>query len=246
MFDALAGLGLMSGLGIVYYVLSRGDLLGLLWNPDAALLVFGGTAAAGLISCSSQVLKSLPSVLRRTFIRGSAGDEGELGTQLLRLLRGYEKNGNIFIAENAGSFRHPLLSRGIELLVTGFSREKTIEVLGREQEAVQLKLSQAAAFFENLSGYAPVFGLLGTLIGIVQVLKNLSEPGSMGASMAVAITTTLYGILVSNLLLSPIAAKMNGLKERDAYTLSLVCNCIRALGRPGAAALLGKRLEKIY
>jgi chemotaxis protein MotA len=102
---------------------------------------------------------------------------------------------------------------------------------------------QITAIFRSAGTYAPIFGLLGTLIGVVQVLRNLTDPTSMGASMAIAMTASFYGIFSANFLFLPIAAKLNFHSEEELLLKELIAKGVSSLQRGDIPLVVSKKLE---
>ena len=102
---------------------------------------------------------------------------------------------------------------------------------------------QVTNMFRSAGAYSPIFGLLGTLIGVVQVLRNLENPQSMGRSMAIAVTTTFYGIFLANFVFLPMAGKLNYYSENEIITKELIAKGIQSIQEGDAPTLLSKKLE---
>ncbi len=178
--------------------------------PIAAIaglfLVIGGTLLAASLSHSPTALVGLPQALR-DIAAGDAADEA-LGS-FLEAADCYRR-GNIRLAEQvAQRIGVPLLRQGVQLVLDGVHREQVSQALQWQIAEERDGLRQPVELLRAMAGYAPAFGMLGTLLGLVQMLFSLSagDLGSLGGAMGFALLTTVYGLVLSNLVLKPIAMK---------------------------------------
>ena len=201
--DLMTVLGLALGLGAVYYVMQAGNITALLINPNAAVLVFGGTFAATMISYPFKVLKSAPKALMMIFFPSKINTPSETVNTLLRLTESAQRNGIDRLQNDIGELKDRFMIDGIQMVIDNLDPDVIRENLQKEIIFTRKRHHQVSGIFRTMGTYAPIFGLLGTLIGVVQVLRNLSDPESMGASMAIAVTTTFYGIFGTNFIFLP-------------------------------------------
>jgi chemotaxis protein MotA len=183
-----------------------------LLQAAAALIVFGGTAAAVLISYS-------PTEVRRA-IRGMAAtfkvqpDTTDSLAQNLVAISGRAHRKGIMSLENElDSIQDPFLRDGLTLVVDGIEIEALRDIVVTERRARDADDEAPARVFEAAAGYAPTLGILGAVIGLIQVMQHLSEPGALGSGIAVAFVATVYGVGSANLIFLPLAGR---LRERAA------------------------------
>ena len=115
---------------------------------------------------------------------------------------------------------------GIQMAVDGTDPELIEQVLTNELEAVAERHMQGKALFDNIGKYAPAFGMIGTLVGLVQMLSTMDDPSTIGPAMAVALLTTLYGALIANLVALPIAEKLEEKAEQQRLNRSLIIEAV--------------------
>jgi chemotaxis protein MotA len=214
MLDILTILGLALGLGVVYIVMYWGGTSHLLWHRDAAVLVFGGTFASMLISTPMGLLLRLPSALMRVFFYRSTYTPQQIIDLLVRYAEKAKREGIDSLQSDLGNMKDTFLSNGISQVIDGLSPDLIRESLLKEITFIKKRHYQISNIIRSMGTYSPIFGLLATLLGVVQVLKSISDPKSLGTSMAIAVTGTFYGIASANFLFLPIANKL------DAHTAS--------------------------
>jgi len=240
--DLMTIAGLAMGIGAVYYVLSTGGILGILFNVNAAVLVFGGVIGATLITYPWRLIKLLPQCAWLVFFPPRFPENHEIIEVFENLAKRARKDGiSQGLLDDIPSDNFFL--RAIGMLIDGFEEGFIKETLYNEISFFKKRHNQISDIFKSMGAYAPIFGLLGTLIGVVQVLRNLSDPASMGVSMAIAITTTFYGIFSTNFLFLPTAGKLSVLTDRETLIKQLIVEGTISLQRGEIPSVVRKRLQ---
>jgi len=235
--------GLLIGLGSVWFVMSAGHVAHLLLNPFAAILVFGGTIGSTFISYPWKTIKQAPHVLlmvlfpRRQYTAKKAIDI------LTDLCEKAKKNGLDSLQEEMENIDDKFLLNGIKLLVDRIDPWVARENLEKEITFTRKRHRQISGMFRTMGTYAPVFGLLGTLIGVVQVLKNLTSPEAMGESMAIAVTTTFYGIFGANFIFTPIAEKLESYSDEELLIKEVMIEGVLSIQQGDIPIILQKKLQ---
>lgn len=197
---------------VVLGQLADGGALGSLLNLAAALVVLGGTVCATLVSYSPGEVIRACRVAARTFT--DRGDTiRELSAELVAFAIRVHRRGIHTIEEDAETVRDPFLRKGLLLAVDGVSVEGVREILHLERRAGESEDDRPARIFEAAAGYAPTLGILGAVLGLINVMQYVERPGALGAGIAVAFVSTIYGVGLANLFLLPIAGR---LRERAA------------------------------
>jgi chemotaxis protein MotA len=203
------------GIGIVIVVaaqaLDGGTLSALLQGP-AALIVFGGTCAATLISYSPATVLDAVRAAIRTFTEDD-DDLDALSAQLIALSIRAHRRGLLELESEVEMVQDPFLRNGLALAVDGVSSDMLREALTVERQALESREDVPARVFEAAAGYAPTLGILGAVLGLIRVMEHLATPAALGNGIAMAFVATVYGVGTANLLLLPIAAR---LRERSA------------------------------
>ena len=241
--DFMTVLGLIVGFSAVYYTLHVGGIVALLYDPVAATLVFGGTLGATMVTYPWRILRRAPKAYLFTLFPPRRLAPAHYITLLVDLSEKSKKGGIDSIQDEILKIQDPFLVDGLQMVLDGFDPELVRENLEKEIIFLKRRHNQVTAIFKSMAGYAPIFGLLGTLIGVVQVLKNLTDPESIGSSMAVAITTTFYGIFGANFLFSPAAGKLTALTEQEVLLKEVAIEGILSIQSGDIPTVVARKLH---
>lgn len=235
--------GIICGAGVILYVLNAGHMMQFLMNADAIVLIFGGTLGSIMISYPFSVLSKIPQALGIMFVPPKRPSAQTLITGIVKLAEKARRDGVDSLAEDMPYVSHPYLGDCLQMLVDGLDQEMIRERCERDMLTTQQRHDQISGIFRSAGTFAPIFGLLGTLIGVVQVLRNITDPKAMGSSMAVAMTASFYGIFSANFMFLPIANKLTHYSEEEVLLRELITKGVLALQANEAPWLISKRLE---
>jgi chemotaxis protein MotA len=135
------------------------------------------------------------------------------------------------------------LANGLKMIADGIPAGTIRSNLEKEIYFIRLRHNEISNVFRNMATYAPIFGLLGTLVGVVEVMLNLTDPRTMGMHMAVAMTATFYGIFGANFLFLPIAGKLQSYSEQELFLKEVMIEGVLSIQRQEVPAILSRRLE---
>jgi chemotaxis protein MotA len=191
------------------------------------VLVFGGTFGAAVAGSAMADLRTLGSWFRMAFSADGASNSGALIAELVELATMARKEGMLPLENRARTVKDPFLRRGLQLAIDAIPMEQLRRVLEREIEAGRSDDLVAAKFFAQMGGYAPTIGIIGTVVGLVQVLKSLEDPVALGPLVASAFVATLWGVLSANFIWLPMSVKIrrNADLRRDQMELVLEGIC---------------------
>jgi len=241
--DWVTVLGYVIGLGTVGYVLVDGNSVGLIFNMHAIILVFGGTLGATLLSYPGPVLAQAIRATRVFLFPGSRPQAPTLIRILIALLEKARRQGIESLEADLAQVRVPFLVDGLRMVLDGLPPELVRANLIKEIRFARDRHAQVANVFRSAAAYAPIFGLLGTLVGVVQVLMMLTDPKSIGASMAIAMTATFYGIFGANFLFLPIAGKLQVYAQEEVFMQELLIEGIQCIQMNEPPALAMRKLQ---
>jgi len=243
--DFMTILGLMAGMATILYVMQAGDIVHLLFNPLAIILVFGGTFSAVLIAYPWETLRRIPKAVRLMFTGRTYSDGQRLAAidHLASLAEKARRQGAGSLHTDAMAERDRFISSGLQMVVDGLEQESISDNLEKKLAFAYQHNQKVSSVFRTMATLSPIFGLLGTLIGVVQVLKNLNSPSEMGAAMAIAITTTFYGIFAANFIFLPSAIKLGDLNEDEALYRKLITEGVLSIRQGDLPVILRKRLS---
>lgn len=183
-------------------------------GPSAFLIVIGGTAGATMLSHSVEELKTVLGATKMTILPPKRDYHGMIET-LVGLAEKARRNGLLSLQEDAESATNPLVKRGLTMAVDGADPEAVIEVMESLSEQEGEGVLHGAAVWDTAGGYAPTLGIMGTVMGLVTIMGNLSEPDTLGPAIAVAFLATLYGVAFANVLFLPLGAKIKALVKQQ-------------------------------
>lgn len=215
--DGALLIGVSSAFLLIGAAISFSDSMRSFLDFPSALIVLLGTAAVTLVSFSLvEVLAVIPMLLRTLF--PPSRNVIRACERAMNLAEIGRRNGILALDHVLPQLaREPFLQRAIAMAVDGMPPEKIEAVLGTEIEATSERLTRSANVLRRAAEVAPAMGLIGTLIGLVQMLANLKDPDAIGPAMAVALLTTFYGAVLAYMVFAPIAAKVdrNATDERQ-------------------------------
>jgi chemotaxis protein MotA len=204
-------LGLFLGVTVLWLaVRAKGGDATIFTNVVALLIAVGGTVAATTLSSSRMTGVHALSAMGRMFFTRSVTSR-EVAGELTRLARVAKGKGIAAIDPEALELRDPFLSSGLRLVADGVEPQRIEELLRLESEILSEKRGAAERMFRLMGTYSPMFGLIGTLIGLIEMLKGLTDPRAIGQGMSVALMATFYGVLLAGLVFLPLAGKVRTL-----------------------------------
>ncbi len=241
--DKMTIIGLVCILLTILYVLAAGNILHMLFNPLALIIVYGGTFSATLIAYPWAVVKELIPSLRVMLFpsKNSDKDMEDMIAKLSLLAEKARREGVESLAGELPKITDLFLLHGVKMLIDGLEHDVIRDNLGREIFYTRHNQQKVSGAFRTMATVAPIFGLLGTLMGIVDMLRNLSNPSSMGAAMSNAVTATFYGIFSANVFI-PIATKLTDHSERDIINKEMIAEGIMSIQQGDVPLILRKKL----
>lgn len=214
--DKLTLLGLVIGIaGIMTGQLLEGGSLAILIQGAAFTIVFGGTLGAVMVQCSPKVFITALKMGGWVF-RPPAMREQELIGQIASWGAIARKEGILALEKQVGAVGDPFLKKGLQLLVDGHSGESIRKVLDVDTHSWEQLRWQSARMWEAAAGYSPTIGIIGAVLGLMQVMQHLSEPSKLGGGIAVAFVATIYGVAFANLFFLPVSNKLKSIIMQQA------------------------------
>jgi len=223
MVDVLTVLGIVLAFGaIIGGQYLEGGAIGSLLNGPAALIVIGGATGAVMLQSPMPLFIRAFVMLRWTLLP-PRHDSDEMLERIVEWSGIARREGLLGLESFSETESNPLLRKGLQLLVDGSEPAMMRNILEVEVDNREHYDLQAAKLFESMGGYTPTIGIIGAVMGLIQVMGNLSDPSKLGHGIAVAFVATIYGVGLANLLLIPIANKLKALiLERSQYQLMII------------------------
>lgn len=205
-------------------------------------IVFGGTFAATLIHFSIYDIQHAWEALKRVIYQKDYHPVERI-QYLVSLANAVRRDGLLILEGEASRAEDRFLRMACELTVDAGEHGDTETILENEMRTSYDRSSRAVQVFETMGTYAPALGLIGTLVGLIQMLGTLDDPQTVGPAMAVALVTTLYGALLSNLVFLPLAGKLRNRSEEELIVKSITIEAISAIGRGENPLVVEQRLQ---
>ncbi|MBN8548947.1 MAG: MotA/TolQ/ExbB proton channel family protein [Deltaproteobacteria bacterium] len=211
-------------------------------DPGSIMIVFGGTIGATLVHFSPADLRyALVELKSALFTKNSHPNERI--TALVDFAQALKRNGPLVLEREARSATDPFLRKALELTVDGQSEDDIRRILETEIRSFNERSWRAVQVFQTMGNYAPAMGLIGTLIGLIQMLGALDNPSTVGPAMAVALVTTFYGAFLANLFFLPIAGKIKNRSEEEAVVKAITVEGAVSLRKEENSIVLEQRLR---
>ena len=150
-------------------------------------------------------------------------------TQLMEYANKARKEGILALQGAMEAVQDDFLKKAMQMAVDGQEPATLRDMLNTEIEYIQMRHEQGAAIFSTLAAYAPAMGMIGTLIGLVQMLQNMSDPSAIGPAMAVALITTFYGAVIANVICLPISGKLKGRSTSEVLVKTLIIEGMQSI-----------------
>jgi chemotaxis protein MotA len=225
--DRLSVIGIVLAIAAITggSVLKGAGLSGL-WSPAAFVIVILGTIASILVQTPIHTFKRALAIFRWVF-RPPPSDRRAMITQIVEWSTTARKQGLLGLEQQVQNLEDPFLRKGLQMVVDGVEPESIRQMLEIEMHGQSSRDLAAAKVYEGMGIYAPTLGIIGAVLGLMAVMKNLADPSKLGHGIAAAFTATIYGIGTANLALLPIASKLKGLvnsqtEEREMIVEGLI------------------------
>lgn len=235
-------LGITYGVTLIFVaILSGGAGMGPFWSWQALFIVLGGTLGATLINFPITQLVRVFGVLRVVFTRKS-GNAIELISTMTVLADKARRQGVLSLEEDVKKTDDEFLQKGFQLLIDGTKPEVIKEILTRELSFRIDRHRAGRSILLAMSIYSPAFGMIGTLIGLIKMLRNLGEADKIGPGMAVALITTFYGIFLAYLVFLPVAGKLEEHSNQEIIKDRVILEGIQSIQAGDNPRILEERM----
>ena len=214
--------------GLIMGVTLEGANLVMYLNLPAAFIVLVGTFGVTTITTSAETVLKLPVILGKAFSKIKE-NRSEIVSIFVELLGKARKDGILSLEKELSNIENKFFNKGLQLVIDGIDPKHVEKYLETEIMQIEERHKKGIAFFEAAGGYAPTLGIMGTVMGLVNILANLSSPDQIGSMISVAFIATLYGVGAANVVLLPIAAKLKAKSEEEILTCEMIMEGILSL-----------------
>ncbi|MBD3264168.1 MAG: motility protein A [Candidatus Omnitrophica bacterium] len=248
--DIATFLGIIAGIALI--VLAIRENIFLFLSLRSAMITFGGALAATFINFPLSQVAKVFKVAGIAFF-SSPPDPDKTVDTIIRLSEKARREGFLALEPELANINDKFIKRGVQDVIDGVSRDRIKETMDKQLAFLTERHSMGQQIFISMGTYSPAFGMCGTLIGLIIMLYNLDDPKKVGPGMALAITTTLYGVLAAYLIFLPIAGKLNVISEQEKIVKEVAIEGILALQagdsprfiRARLSAFLAPRMEEM-
>ncbi len=229
--DLATVLGLTFGFGLLSTAIALGGTPESFFNIPAILIVFGGTLGVTTACFSISEMARTAGVILKTFVH-STRDPSEAAIHVLKIADLARKKGVLALQDELGEAEgEPFLHKGITMVVDGTPGVEVESIMRRDINATKSRHIKSSSVLRKAADFAPAMGLIGTLIGLVQMLSRLDDPSTIGPSMAVALLTTFYGVVLANMAFMPLAAKLERNSAEEFMVNTVYLMAAASIGR---------------
>jgi len=221
-------IGIIVAFGLVSISILTGQGVSFFFSISSVFIVFGGTIGATLVSFPLAEVLAVANVAKNAFF---AKDNSSYDTieQLVDIAEKARREGILAIERELDDVQDSFMKLGIQYAVDGTEPETIRSILESELSGMEERHKLGKKIFDAMGSYAPAFGMIGTLVGLIQMLAALDDPSSIGAGMATALVTTLYGSMAANILFIPIGAKLEFRSREEGRRKELIIEGILAI-----------------
>lgn len=240
-------LGIIVGFGMLLlgFLLEGGEMSALFLLPPA-IIVFGGTFGAILVAYNMKDIKKLPRLLKDTMTQHKSSED-ELIEVFVRLGESARKEGLLslegIVDKEYGAKFDSMLKEGVKMVVDGTDAELVKNMFENELYIHAQLRKNEASMFEAAGGYSPTMGIIGTVMGLVHVLGNLSSPEQLSESIAGAFIATLYGVGFANLVYLPMASKLNQKARQETLEKQLIMEGVLSIQAGENPSIIRRKLQ---
>jgi chemotaxis protein MotA len=239
----LAGIGLAFGAIFASMILEGGSPASIMLIPPI-VLVFGGTIGAAMAGGMLKDFLGIVGSFQRVFL-GKAVASDALVDDIVKLAEKARREGLLALEDAMKDVENPFLKKGLQLAIDGTDSDELSTILEAEVDAKRKADKAAAKIFEGMGGYAPTIGIIGTVIGLVHVLENLSDPSKLGHLIAGAFVATLWGVMSANVMWLPMGNKLKRLSEIECAQMELVIAGIINIQAGANPRLVAQKLRSL-
>lgn len=192
------------------------------------LIVIGGTVGVLLVGYPLKTALSVIGIVMKTFMY-KVDSGSDVIAKLVELAQTVRKDGILALESEVGNIDNKFMAKGLQMAIDGQEPSVIEDILYKEMDKVAERHALGADMFTSLGTYAPSMGMIGTLVGLVLMLQNMSDPSSIGPSMSIALLTTFYGALMANILFLPMSGKLKNRSKQEMLVHEIILVGVQSL-----------------
>ncbi len=226
--DILTGVGLVLGIALVIYGIVIGGPLILFWDFASLLITVGGSFSALLITFSLDEIKNMGKIFMQAFKESNSSGR-DIIVQFTDISKKARREGLLSLEDEINEMEDPFIKKGLQMVVDGVEPELIREILELEITEMEVRHERGAGIFQTWGGYGPAFGMIGTLIGLIQMLANVTDIANITKGMGVALITTFYGSALANMICLPIYSNLKQKNDKEVGEKEMMLEGILAI-----------------
>ena len=224
--DIATIIGILVAFGLVVSAIGGG--ISSFIDPPSMLIVIGGTVGVLLVGYPLKTALSVIGIVMKTFLY-KVDSGSEVIAKLVELAQTVRKDGILALESEVGDIDNKFMAKGLQMAIDGQEPSVIEDILNKEMDKVAERHAIGAEMFTSLGTYAPSMGMIGTLVGLVLMLQNMSDPSSIGPSMSIALLTTFYGALMANILFLPMSGKLKNRSKQEMLVHEIILVGVQSL-----------------
>jgi len=240
--DILTPLGIGLGCTIIFLAISMNSSIGIFLSISSFLITVGGSFCALLVNYQWKQVRMVFNSLKKVILSEPVNRE-EMIDIFTDLARKSRKEGLLVLEDDIERLDDRFFQKGLRLVVDAVGPEHTKEILTADIQATVFRHQIVQGVFKTWGAFCPAFGMIGTLIGLIQMLSKLEDPSALGPSMALALITTFYGTLLANLVFIPIAGKLELLSDEEIFNRRIILDGLVAIQDGMNPRILSEKLS---
>ena len=241
--DVATIFGTLLAFGLVLFSMATGPGgVAIFIHVPSLIIVCGGTIAVTMVNFPMDEVKSIAKVMMVTAFNKAPTPSEEI-ERIVEYANLARKEGLLALETKLQEVDDTFFAKGIQLVIDGFSAETVRDIMELEADWQRQRHSLGKKIFDQMGTFAPAFGMIGTLVGLVQMLQNLSDPSSIGQGMATALLTTLYGAMLANMVFIPLAGKLEIRAKQEGLLRELMIEGIVAIQSGDKPQLIKEKLK---
>lgn len=227
--DIASLVGLLLAVGLILGSIMMGSApFSAFVDIPSGLVVIGGAMAAVMICFPLKTVLAVPNVAKKVFLNKPA-NVAALIQEIVSLAETARRDGLLALESKIGEVENEFVKAGVQMAIDGTRPEVIEDILRTEIDAIATRHRDGKAMLDQAGRFAPAYGMIGTLMGLIMMLSDMSDPSGIGAGMAVALITTLYGAIIANVFFIPFAEKLGFLNKLEMVELEIIVRGIMAI-----------------
>jgi chemotaxis protein MotA len=240
--DPTTIIGVVLGIGLLAQSVGFDRVMTFFIHPESMLIVFGGTLAATIVHFPLHQLVKISYKLKILFVRSKTDYRKDIDF-IINVGDTVRKSGRLEASKLIESHSDSFVVESLNLYLDNVPVDQIKEIMESKMACINERHDKGILFFEQMAKYAPGFGLLGTLIGLVVLLAELENPQAIGPNMSIALVTTLYGVLLSNLLFMPLAGRLRVLSYDELFEKQMIQEGIISLAHGDSNYIIQEKMK---